>query len=28
LKKEQRTEEPQNNDPQNFEGWNRCALSF
>jgi hypothetical protein len=20
--------EPQNNQPQNFEGWNRCALSF
>jgi hypothetical protein len=25
---EQRTAEPQNNEPQNFEGWNRCALSF
>jgi hypothetical protein len=24
----QRTAEPQNNEPQNFEGWNRCALSF
>ena len=25
---EQRTAEPQNIEPQNFEGWNRCALSF
>jgi hypothetical protein len=24
----QRTAEPQNNEPQNFEGWYRCALSF
>jgi hypothetical protein len=24
----QRTAEPQNIEPQNFEGWNRCALSF
>jgi hypothetical protein len=25
---EQRTAEPQNDQPQNFEGWNRCAVSF
>jgi len=25
---EKRTAEPQNIQPQNFEGWNRCALSF
>jgi hypothetical protein len=25
---EQRTAEPQNNEPQNFEGWNRYVVSF